>query len=203
MRYTHNKDLFNNQITRFRMAGYRVAHKLLEAKDYGLPQDRKRVLIVGIRSDLGATFEFPIPTHGPNSKGKKPYKTLRDTIWKYKDNVPEGSFCAEPLHWYYLSRNRRRDWDQQSPCIVAHWRHTGLHPDSPSLEKVGPDQWQFCEPGNARRFSYLECAAIQGFPNPKKFNFGHVRERFRAIGNAVPPPLFAAVARQLKKKLRT
>ena len=118
-------------------------------------------------------------------------------------HAPPGSFNDEPFHWYYLSRNRRRTWGQQSPCIVAHWRHVAIHPDSPSLMKVGKDKWEFSGRKHARRYSYLECAALQGFPDPSAFKAGSVPQRFRAIGNAVPPPLFAAVARQLVDQLES
>ena len=200
MRFSHNKHLLNNQITRFRLAGYRVNWAVLNARDFGLAQDRKRLFIVGIRSRENVSYEFPAPTHGTDDQ---PLRTLRDVIWNLRKNVPEGSFDDEPFHWYYLSRNRRRTWSQQSPCIVAHWRHVGLHPDSPPLRKVKTDHWEFTRKGKARRFTYLECAALQGFPDPFRFDVCSVKDRFRAIGNAVPPPLFEAVTRQLVKRLES
>jgi DNA (cytosine-5)-methyltransferase 1 len=123
---------------------------------------------------------------------------MRDVIWHMR-NAPSGSFNSEPLHWYYLSRNRWRGWDDQARCVVAHWRHVGLHPDSPPLKRVHTDKWVFERNGEARRLSYLECAALQGFPDPKAFNVRTVpvRERFRAIGNAVPPPLFETIGNAL------
>ncbi len=200
MRFSQNHGLLLNQLTRFRLAGYRVSWSVLDAKDYGLAQDRRRLFIVGIRSGDGPKYEFPKPTHG-RGPGRKPHRTLRNAIWHLR-KAPEGSYDPEPLHWYYLSRNRRRTWGQQAPCIVGHWRHVGLHPDSPPLKKIGPDRWAFARPGNARRLSYLECAALQGFPEPEAFDVCSVRLRFRAIGNAVPPPLFRAVARALVDQLQ-
>ncbi|WP_373926462.1 DNA cytosine methyltransferase [Paludisphaera borealis] len=200
MRFAQNRHLLANQLTRFRMAGYRVAHKILDARSFGLAQERKRLFLVGIRSSEGMRYEFPRAAYGPG-EDLLPYRSLRDVIWKYKD-APTGSYCDEPFHWYYLSRNRRRGWDDQAPCVVAHWRHVALHPDSPPLVKVGADRWTFSENLAARRLSYLECAALQGFPDPHAFNTESVRLRFRAIGNAVPPPLFAAVARALVTQLQ-
>lgn len=199
MRFEQNSPLLQNQLTRFRCAGYSLSWRVLEASDFGLAQTRKRLFIVGIRSSEKLRFEFPEPTHGP---GLLRRRTLKDAIWSLR-NAPQGSYCDETMHWYYLSRNRRRTWGQQAGCIVAHWRHVGLHPDSPPLRKIGPDHWEFARnPERARRFSYLECAAIQGFPKPEAFAVGRVRDRFRAIGNAVPPPLFAAVSSALVKQLR-
>lgn len=198
MRFSQNRHLLQNQLTRFRSAGYRVSWRVLDAKGYGLAQDRRRLFIVGIRSSERIRYRFPEPTHGPGRP--QPYATLRDVIWHLRE-APEGSYDDEPLHWYYLSRNRRRTWGQQAHCIVAHWRHVGLHPDSPPLKKAGEDRWVFTRSGKARRFSYLECAAIQGFPAPGRFDTCSVKLRFRAIGNAVPPPVFAAVSTALAEQL--
>ena len=197
MRFSQNAPLLKNQLVRFRAAGYTVSTKLLDAKDYGLAQDRKRLFLVGIQSKERLRFVFPDPTHGPVAL---PRATLKSTIWDLRSAPPE-SYNDEPFHWYYLSRNRRRTWAQQAQCVVAHWRHVGLHPSSPPLRKVGPDHWEFTREGRARRFSYLECAALQGFPRPEAFSLGSVRQRFRAIGNAVPPPLFCAVAKSLVNQL--
>ncbi len=197
MRFSQNESLLNNQLIRFRLAGYSVSWQVLNARDYGLAQNRCRLFIVGIRSSERKTFMFPAPTHGTSSNL---HRTMRDVIWHLR-NAPDGSYNTEPFHWYYLSRNRRHEWDEQSPCVVAHWRHVGLHPDSIPLVKKGTDRWEFVRPGFARRFSYLECAALQGFPNPAAFRVNTVENRFRAIGNAVPPPLFQAVAKHLVKQL--
>jgi DNA (cytosine-5)-methyltransferase 1 len=200
MSFSHNEPLLNNQLTRFRLAGYRVSWKVLDAVRYGLAQERRRLFIVGIRSAEGKKFTFPQPTHG-NEEGQLPPLTLRDVIWDLRD-APQGSYNEEPFHWYYLSRDRGRWWTEQSPCIVAHWRHLGLHPDSPPLERMGTDKWRFKYEGFARRYSYLEAAALQGFSNPHAFMAGSPAQRARAIGNAVPPPLFGAVAKALVQQLQ-
>lgn len=198
MRYSQNSRLLRNQLVRFRAAGYSVTPQMLDAKDFGLAQDRKRLFLVGIRSAEKKTFIFPKATHG---RGLLKRATLKSTIWHLRD-APSGSYNDEPFHWYYLSRNRRRTWSQQAQCVVAHWRHVGLHPDSPPLRKVETDKWEFTRSGPARRYSFLECAALQGFPDPNAFKKGAIRQRFQAIGNAVPPPLFEVVARSLTRQLK-
>jgi DNA (cytosine-5)-methyltransferase 1 len=199
MRFSHNSHLLQAQLVRFRSAGYRVSWKMLDAKDFGLAQDRRRLFLVGIRSSEGRTFSFPAATHGIGP-GLSAYRTQRDVIWGYRE-APHGSYADEDMHWYYLSRNRWRSWDQQARCIVAHWRHVGLHPDSPKLKRVSTDKWVFESAGVARRLSYLECAALQGFQEPDRFKGISVRRVFKAIGNAVPPPLFGAVASSLVTQL--
>lgn len=188
MRHSNHKHLLRNQIIRYRLAGYRVSSALLSANSFGVAQQRNRVFIVGIRADIGVRYEFP--TGGE----AMPKPTIR-TALEGMNMWPEGEFNAEPFHWYYMSRNRRRDWDEPSGTIVARDRHVPLHPISPQLRRLGPDRWEFSSDAPARRFSYRECAVLQGFPKSLRFPDSHgMPSRYKVIGNAVPPPLFKAVS---------
>jgi DNA (cytosine-5)-methyltransferase 1 len=195
MAFGSNLTLLQNQIYRYRLAGYRVNWSVLDARDYGVAQQRRRIFLVGVRSDLDFKYEFPEPTHGPGRP--RPYTSQRSAIGEMP-SWPEGEFNPEPFHWYYLSRKRRNPWGKPSPCIVGNWRHVPLHPLSPPLRRIDTDHWEFTHGGKARRLSYKECAALQGFPKKFSWEHGSVRDRFKVIGNAVPPPLFAAVVRPLK-----
>jgi DNA (cytosine-5)-methyltransferase 1 len=195
MAFGENHNLLMNQVYRYRLAGYRVQWSVLNALDFGVAQNRRRIFLVGVRSDVDFEYRFPPPTHGPGTDHR--YAWQRDVISDMPE-WPEGEFNDEPFHWYYLSRRRRHTWCEPSPCIVGHWRHVPLHPSSPPLRRVDTDQWEFTRRGRARRLSYRECAALQGFDRTFEWNVGSVRDRFRAIGNAVPPPLFAAVLRPLE-----
>jgi DNA (cytosine-5)-methyltransferase 1 len=176
-----------------------VKWQVLNALDYGLAQNRKRLFIVGIKSSRNRTFEFPEPTHG--ELGTLKHRTQRDVIWKWRSHV-DGTFSEEPFHWYYLSRNRRKSWKEPAATVVANARHVGLHPDSPELVKKCEDKWEFDgDEQSARRLSFLECAALQGFPYPKRFESQSLKLRYRAIGNAVPPPLFEAVAKAVIRQI--
>lgn len=198
MAYGKNRALLENQVARYRLAGYQVKWSVLNARDFGVAQDRRRLFIVGVRSDLEKQYAFPEATHGPDAG--QPYITQRDVL----DGMPEwpkGEFCPQSLNWYYLSRNRRAEWDEPSSCIVGNWRHVPLHPSSPPLKRIHTDKWVFARKGRARRLAYKECALIQGFPRGFKFDHGSIRDRFQMIGNAVPPPLFDAVVRNLEPVL--
>ena len=195
MLYGRNRELLDNQLRRYRFAGYSVKSQVLNAKDYGVPQNRNRVFIVGIRSDLSFKYKFPDPQFGPNT-GQK-FESQKIALRGLPD-WPTGEFNEEPFHWYYFSRNRRRTWSQPSPCIVGHWRHVPLHPMSPPLRRIHTDKWIFSRKGPARRLAYRECAALQGFPRSFVWKRGSVRQRFQMIGNAVPPPLFEAVVGNLR-----
>jgi DNA (cytosine-5)-methyltransferase 1 len=195
MAFGESRQLLNNQICRYRLAGYCVKWQVINAQDHGVAQNRRRVFIVGIRSDLDFIYTFPHPQIGANA-GRKPV-TQKDVLAGMPE-WPVGDFNEEPFHWYYLSRRRRHDWDEPSPCIVGHWRHVPLHPMSPPLKRIHTDKWVFSHKGPARRLAYRECAALQGFPRSFIWKRGTIRERFQMIGNAVPPPLFEAVVRNLE-----
>jgi DNA (cytosine-5)-methyltransferase 1 len=190
------KHLLDEQINLFTKAGYRVTPPpVLNACDYGVPQTRKRIFIVGIQSGLGVQYNFPELTHGPGRH--LPYLTQRDVLNGLPD-WPEGEFYNKEFHWYYLSRNRRRDWDEPSATILSNPRHMPLHPSSPPLVKHGHNDWRFEYDGPARRFSYREAALLQGFP--KSFAFpenGSLAQKYKTIGNAVPPPFFETVVKAL------
>lgn len=187
-----NRALFDCQVRNFRSAGYRVRWDLLNAADYGVAQERRRVFIVGIRSDLDVEYKFPTATHGQTSD--TPYRSIGEAL-RGLPTWPEGEFNCEPFHWYYMSRNRRRDWNDVSKTVVSRARHMPLHPISPPLVHKGPDRYEFEHDGPARRFSYREAACLQGFDKRMVFPpTAGMHSRYKVVGNAVPPPLFAAVA---------
>ena len=195
MRRTDFRHLLNNQLVRFRSAGYRVNHAVLNAEDYGVPQERRRLFIVGIRSDFGMRYRFPEPTHGPGRI--TPHRTIRDAIGHLPE-WPEGEYWKDEFHWYYLSRNRYRGWDQISKTIVTHPRHMPLHPISPRLRRIHTDRWEWEEDRPARRYSYREAACLQGFSDEMVFpDTANLRTKYKVVGNAVPPQLFEAVVRAL------
>lgn len=191
-----NLHLFKNQITRFRLMGYRVKAQILDARNFGVAQERKRLFFVGIRSDLDLKYEFPKPTFNGDGENVDlpPCPTIRDAIGDLPE-WPEHEIDQQPFHWYYLSRDRYRGWHQQSKTVVASSRHAPLHPVSPHLIRLGTDKWVFADDRPARRISYREAARLQGFDGdlvfPESYGIGM---RYRVIGNAVPPPVFAAVA---------
>lgn len=189
------RHLLEDQIRVFTEAGYRVTAEVLNAADYGVAQDRRRIFIVGLRNDLGLDYRFPTPTHGPSHK--QPHVTIREAIGDMP-SWPEGEFYAREFHWYYLSRDRRRGWEEQSKTIVANERHMPLHPMSPHLVKHAHNDWRFAYDAPARRFSYREAARLQGFRPEMVFpDTARLEMRYKVAGNAVPPPLFEAVARAL------
>jgi DNA (cytosine-5)-methyltransferase 1 len=196
-------------IKSFESSGYNLSFKLLNAVNYGVPQDRKRVFFVGIRKDMGRVFEFPLPS--------KEHLTLKDAIWDLKDsaipakegNYTNGDNCIIPNHEYmvggfstiYMSRNRVRSWSEPSFTIQAGGRHAPIHPQAPKMLFVEKDKRIFV-PGYEhlyRRLTVRECARIQTFPDTHIFYYKNVAAGYKMVGNAVPVNLAYALAKQIKK----
>ena len=175
----------------FSDCGYNVFYKLLNARDYGVPEDRERLIIVGFRKDLGIrSFEYPKP------KGRQ--VTLKQALSRLTPPTPED-VCQAPYSSRYMSRNRKRGWDEVSFTIPAMAKQVPLWPGSPDMKKVGNDLWAFGD-GLTRRLSWQEAAAIQTFPTGMKF-FGNLTSKYKQIGNAVPCKLGETVADSVRKAL--
>ncbi len=204
-----HKAAFDVIIKRFEGLGYRVAHRMLRASNFGVPQDRDRVIIVGIRSDLGCEFVFPGPV------GRAP--TLRDAINNMPKprcnrspnkrvdhgDVPNHEFLDGSFSPIYMSRNRVRGWDQPSFTIQAGARHAPIHPSAPKMEKVDKDEFRFKRGSEVkyRRMSVRECACIQTFPPNYKFEYERIIDGYKMVGNAVPVKFAYHLAKAVKLAL--
>jgi DNA (cytosine-5)-methyltransferase 1 len=204
--------------------GYNITAHLIDARDYGVPQRRKRVFLVGVRRDLRKAFAFPAASHGKLTRRNPLLKLYASHGEAIKDLPlwPTGEFYERPhdpeghFSWYYMSRNRKAKWDGPSFTIVANWRHVTLHPASPvmtltwsNLADGWKQRWDFSgqfehvkdHPGrpvlhDPRRLSWRECARLQTFPRDFE-PAGSVESKFSQIGNAVPPLLGKAIAEHL------
>lgn len=197
----------------FTESGYTLSFSLLNAVDYGVAQDRKRVFFIGIREDLGFTFKFPPPLILTQKRN------LKDVIYDIKDtalpaktkNYTNGNICNPANHEYmtggfstiYMSRNRVRSWDEPSFTIQAGGRHAPIHPQAPKMKFVEKNKRIFI-PGKEhlyRRLSVRECARIQSFPDDHIFYYENVSAGYKMVGNAVPCNLAYFLARAIKEQL--
>lgn len=203
---------FNKILNAFAEIGYDVSYKMLNAKNYLVPQDRKRVFIVGFRKDSGIDgFQFPEPSNQ--------IITLKESIYDLKDNVKEAQaknrsnidnvnyknheYMNGGFSTMFMSRNRVRSWNEPSFTIQAGGRHAPIHPQAPKMIKIDKDKFQFQENKEAlyRRLSIRECARIQTFPDSFQFEYQNIIDGYKMIGNAVPVNLAFAMASQIKKCL--
>src|SRR3990167_7468715 len=193
--HPNHSEAFLNIIKQFEGAGYNVSYKLLNANDYGVPQDRYRVIVIGYRKDLGKKFEFPEP--------QKHRPILKDVISDLKDPKPakernktNGEDLEISNHEYmnggfstiYMSRNRVRSWDEPSFTIQAGGRHAPIHPQAPKMQFINQNERVFVPEQEHlyRRLSVRECARIQTFPDDFVFKYRDVADGYKMIGNAVP-----------------
>ena len=178
-------------ISDFSEKGYDVTISLVNAADYGVPQDRQRVIIVGVKKEYGKKFVMP----QPNDKKV----TLKEAIGGMPEPKPD-EVCDAPYSSRYMSRNRKRGWDEQAFTVPAMAKQVTLWPGSPDMTKVDTDEWKFGK-GKTRRLSYKEAAAIQTFPEGMTF-CGDLTSKYKQIGNAVPVKLAETVAREVYKIIR-
>ena len=194
-------------------AGYCVKYSVMNAADYGVPQDRIRVFIVGTRKDLSLDFKFPEPV-----TPKETHITLRRAIGDiveqprsyYKESVVQDyghwwnhDCYTGPFDKKYMARNRVRKWDEVSFTIQAQGRNAPLHPQAPPMIYVSPDERRFDSNhlDLYRRLSVRECARIQTFPDSFHFFYSNVQDGYKMVGNAVPPRLAKHLADALQKQL--
>ncbi len=194
---------FDEILSRFKELGYNVVYKLLNASDYGVPQDRERVFIVGFSNNI--KFEFP------NINNKK--ITLKDAIFDLQDTAKPFSkeefddfnneYYTGSFSSIFMSRNRVRPWNKQSFTIQAGGRHAPIHPQAPEMEFVEQNK-RILKKNNEylyRRLSVRECARIQTFPDDFKFIYSNVLDGYKMVGNAVPVNLAMEIAKQILKYL--
>lgn len=184
-----NNTALTTIIGEFEKIGYKVGYKIVNAANFGVPQNRTRVIIVGIREDIRRQMNYPIPTHSNDDLSMQPLVTSRDAIddlWFLLDDPSVDSHSS--AHYskakFYpnkkLQGNRQIVADKPAPTIraehhgniEAHYRSFG---DSADMSK-----W--------RRLTVRECARLQSFPD--NFHFPtSASASYVQVGNAVPPVL--------------
>ncbi len=184
--------------------GYLVKPKLYNFADYGVPQFRQRVLLVGIRMDTGFNFVHPQPEYGQNRQ--KPYRTAGEALKNVEavlDNNKHHKIQTRTVE--ILNRIKPggnfSDIPKDSPYyvkgMISHI-YRRIHPDKPSSTIIaggGGGTWgyHYLEP---RSLTNRERARLQTFPDDFVFE-GSTTEVRRQIGNAVPPQGIAAVVEAL------
>ena len=192
----------------FESLGYKLNTQVYNFVEYGVPQMRERLIIVGIRNDLKESFIPPKPTHGPNRKFR--FSTVGDSlknVEKVKLNnnkmkiqektrkrleliPPGGNFNSIPKSSPYYVKG-----------LISHV-YRRLHKDKPSYTIIasgGGGTWTYhhAEP---RPLTNRERARLQTFPDSFEF-IGNNSEIRRQIGNAVPPEGIRPIAKNIKKIL--
>ena len=208
-----HSEAVGNIIQLLKESGYDVTLNLVDAKDYGVAEERKRVFYIGFRNDLNIDFQFPIGSTIDSSK----QLTLKDVIWDLQNTavptaeknrhnpkaINNNEYFTGSFSSIFMSRNRVKSWDEQAFTVQASGRQCQLHPQAPKMLKVGKDDCKFV-PGKEhlyRRMTVREIARVQGFPDNFQFIYNNVNDAYKMIGNAVPVNLAYEIAVAIKNKL--
>lgn len=184
--------VFKMILSDFEGAGYRVTHRLFNSADFGVPQRRERVIIVGTRNDLKCRFSFPEPTHSrTGSDGTAKWVGVGDALSVFPDpdnpnDVPNHVCSKYKLNFNGYLGHRPIDPGLPAPTVTARGDDRGGVVILP-------------HPNGKRRMTGRELATVQGFPSDYVFE-GRLSSVYRQIGNAVPPILAQAIAAAFPKR---
>ncbi|MEZ5166530.1 MAG: DNA cytosine methyltransferase [Acidimicrobiales bacterium] len=191
-------DTFATIVDGLRDMNFTVTERELCALDFAVPQSRRRIVLIGMRSGRG---------YGPIKIRKRSGKrTVREAIEGlpepvlFRRDLTADDFDVHPNHWTMQPRSfrfvsgeaddfdgrsfKRLDWDKPSPTIAFGHREILVHPSG------------------KRRLSILEAMRLQGFPDEYVLE-GNLSEQVEQVSNAVPPPLARSVANAVNHSLNT
>lgn len=174
-------------IEEFENAGYKVVHKLLNAEEYGVPQRRQRVVIVGFRDeDDYNRFNYPMPINNRKTLGDvMDFSADNDDKWFFSQKAVDGMMAVREK----MNKGRVQNLDEPCNTISSHLAKVSLNSTDPV--RFVNDRY--------RRFTPRECARIQSFPDSFVLDSVSEARQYKAIGNAVPPVMMWYIANNLIK----
>ena len=187
------KDYRESILKRIDELGYNVQIKLLNASDYGVPQLRPRMVIVGIRKDVQGKFSYPLPI---SEKVKTVGETLLDLMKKnHWQNANEWAKQASTIAPTIVGGSKKHGGPDLGPIRARKaWAQLGV--DGKGIANEAPEK----DFEGMPRLTPRMIARIQGFPDT--WNFGDKKTAAcRMIGNAFPPPVAKAVGEEIRKVL--
>jgi len=179
--------------------GYESAHSVVNAADYGVPQERERLLIVASRAGEPEQV-IPDPTHSVSG----PIETLSgrellswNTVGDVFDNGHECSMRTE----HRESTRERIGKTDQGKSVYSKGHNIRLSPDEPAPTVRASPNWHHCHPDESRSLCAHELATLQSFPRGFVEEIGKVSTARKLVGNAVPPLLMRRVAMSVQRSL--
>lgn len=202
--------------------GYNVVYQLVNASDYGVPQNRQRVIFVGIRNDLGISFKFPEKQNKKNLTLKNvldiPQNASNNVDWQLSPQskkmiqyIPEGGSWKNVPYEYLAPRFQKIRDDMKKYHSPNFYRRFSRNEICGTMTaSAQPENCGIIHPLEDRRFTVREVARIQSFPDEFKFLTDTPKDitaMYKVIGNAVPVKLAYSIAiaimdQVFKKKLK-
>ena len=196
--------------------GYNVDYKLINASDYGVPQNRQRVLFIGIRKDLNIDFVFPkkIDKKGltvgdilgiPNDVPNQVDWPLSPQAMEMIAYIPEGGSWKDVPYEHLAPRFRKiRDNMKKYHSPNFYRRFARNEICGTMTASAQPENCGIVHPVENRRFTIREVARIQTFPDDFIFiddNMKNITAMYKVIGNAVPVKMANAIATAIKEQI--
>lgn len=184
----HKGTIISRVLKAFEDAGYVVQKELIRCADYGVPQKRERVIIVGVRKDIKKAYTFPTP---PNENNWIPLSVavpelkISDKKYYFSEKAVRGMKNAKKN----MKRGLAQNLNEPSLTVTSHLAKVSLNSRDPVL-LVEPEKELY------RRFTPREAARIQSFPDTFQFA-GSETDAYRQIGNAIPPVMFWHIAHSI------
>jgi len=195
--------------------GYQLYYKLLNASDYQVPQNRHRVVLVGVKKDIESEFEFPkpIPKNHTINVGSVINLPLPDDeeqeVWKLSPQSEKlAKFIPEGGSWKNVPYQELPDRLKRIRDDMKKYRSPNFYRKFSRDEIMGtvtatstPENSGILHPLENRRYSVREIARFQSFPDKFKFIGTSIQKKYKMIGNAVPVKLAFHIAKAIKKQI--
>lgn len=203
-------------LSKMNNVGYNVVYQLVNASDYGVPQNRQRVLFVGVRKDLGITFSFP-------QKQNKDGLSLRHVLdvpedvennvdWAFSqqaldmiDHIPEGGSWKDVPYEHLAPRFKKIRDDMKKYHSPNFYRRFSQDEICGTITaSAQPENCGIIHPTENRRYTVREVARIQTFPDDFKFITDtprNITAMYKVIGNAVPVTLAYNIAKAIMEQV--
>lgn len=197
IKHADHKEQFSYFKELFASAGFSIFEGELDAQDFGVPQVRKRVFVVGFnrRKYARVNFEFP--------QGNGQRRSVRDVIWGlpeptyFERGMDAEGITFHPNHWCMKPKSKKffngflKEGDVKGrPFRVLEWR-------KPSWTVAYGHREVHVHPSGKRRLSVYEAMLLQGFP-PEYRLCGNLSDQIRLVSDAVPPPMAEALAKSIR-----
>ena len=190
-------EVLNRQISTLEDAGFLCSQAVLNAHDFGVPQNRKRLFVVALHKDVFGGRRWIAPTPSDNSRDvKSAIFDLPDPIY-FQRGLSASEIPHHPNHWCMTPKSAKFGSSRLVPGKSIGRSFKMLHWDRPSFTVSYGNREVHVHPNGKRRLSVYEAMLLQGFPNSFVLE-GNLSEQITQISEAVPPPLARAIAHTIQ-----